>query len=145
MKHLKKIVKSVPDCRRTGKGSYRHRLEDILLLVILDRLGGYITRPGIIRFGKRNLIIPVFGNTVEQCAVRTYTLPYFQTYWWWSPVWLYVWITSCFHDKLVGFARVSSALTARQWGEQCLKTDAIPISCRGISLLRMPCLSRKPS
>lgn len=79
-------MKSVLDCRRTGKGNYRHRLEDILLLVILDRLGRYITRSGIIRFGKRNLIIPVFGNTVEQCAVRTYTLPYFQTYWWWSPV-----------------------------------------------------------
>lgn len=55
MKHLKEFVKSVPDYRRTGKGNYRHKLEDILLLVILGRLGKSITRPDIIRFGSQNL------------------------------------------------------------------------------------------
>ena len=55
MKHLKEFVKSVPDYRRTDKGNYKHKLEDILLLVILGRLGKCITRPDIIRFGERNL------------------------------------------------------------------------------------------
>ena len=55
MKHLKEFVKSVPDYRRTDKGNYKYRLEDILLLVILGRLGKCITRPDIIRFGERNL------------------------------------------------------------------------------------------
>ncbi len=39
MKHLKEFVKSVPDYRRTDKGNYKYKLEDILLLVILGRLG----------------------------------------------------------------------------------------------------------
>ena len=55
MKHLKEFVKSVPDYRRTDKGNYKYKLEDILLLVILGRLGKCITSPDIIRFGKRNL------------------------------------------------------------------------------------------
>ena len=55
MKHLKEFVKSVPDYRRTDKGNYKYKLEDILLLVILGRLGKCITRPDIIRFGERNL------------------------------------------------------------------------------------------
>ena len=55
MKHLKEFVKSVPDYRRTDKGNYKYKLEDILLLVILGRLGKCMTRPDIIRFGERNL------------------------------------------------------------------------------------------
>lgn len=55
MKHLREFVKSVPDYRRTDKGNYKYKLEDILLLVILGRLGKCITRPDIIRFGERNL------------------------------------------------------------------------------------------
>ena len=43
MKHLKEFVKSVPDYRRTDKGNYKYKLEDILLLVILGRLGKCIT------------------------------------------------------------------------------------------------------
>ena len=34
MKYLKEFVKSVPEYRRTSRGNYRHKLEDILLLVI---------------------------------------------------------------------------------------------------------------
>ena len=55
MKHLKEFVKSVPDYRRTDKGNCKHKLEDILLLVILGRPDRCITRPDIIRFGGRNL------------------------------------------------------------------------------------------
>lgn len=55
MKHLKEFVKSVPDYRRTDKGNYRYKLEVVFLLVILERLGKCMTRPDIIRFGKRNL------------------------------------------------------------------------------------------
>ena len=33
MKHLKEFVKSVPDYRRTERGNYKYKLEDILLLV----------------------------------------------------------------------------------------------------------------
>ena len=55
MKHLREFAKSVPDYRRTGKGNHRHKLEDVLLLVILGRLGKCVTRPDIIRFGNRYL------------------------------------------------------------------------------------------
>lgn len=55
MEHLREFAASVPECRRTNKGNYRHKLEDILLIVILRRLGKCVARPDIIRFGKRNL------------------------------------------------------------------------------------------
>lgn len=55
MKHLREFAKSVPDYRRTGKGNHRHKQEDVLLLVILGRLGKCVTRPGVIRFGNRHL------------------------------------------------------------------------------------------
>ncbi|TWJ10870.1 hypothetical protein JN06_02657, partial [Bacteroides zoogleoformans] len=35
MKHLREFVTSVPEYRRTGKGNFKHKLEDILMLVIL--------------------------------------------------------------------------------------------------------------
>ena len=38
MKHLKEFVKSVPDYRRTDKGNYKHKLEDILHLLPLSML-----------------------------------------------------------------------------------------------------------
>ena len=65
MKHLKEFVKSVPDYRRTDKGNYKYRLEDILLLVILGRLGKCITRPDIIRFGET---LPLFRDFVGRRA-----------------------------------------------------------------------------
>lgn len=55
MKHLRDFVSSVPEYRRTGKGNFKHKLEDILLLVILGRLSKCITRADILRFGKQHL------------------------------------------------------------------------------------------
>lgn len=55
MKHLRDFVSSVPEYRRTGKGNFKHKLEDILLLVILGRLSKCITRTDILRFGKQHL------------------------------------------------------------------------------------------
>ena len=45
MKHLREFVTSVPEYRRTGKGNFKHKLEDILMLVILGRLSKCITKP----------------------------------------------------------------------------------------------------
>lgn len=55
MKHLREFVSSVPEYRRTGKGNFKHKLEDILMLVILGRLSKCITRAEIIEFGERHL------------------------------------------------------------------------------------------
>ena len=44
MTHLRKFVSSVPEYRRTSRGNFKHKLEDILMLVILGRLSKYITR-----------------------------------------------------------------------------------------------------
>ena len=55
MKHLREFVTSVPEYRRIGKGNFKHKLEDILILVILGRLSKCITRAEIIEFGKRYL------------------------------------------------------------------------------------------
>ena len=38
MTHLRKFVSSVPEYRRTSRGNFKHKLEDILMLVILGRL-----------------------------------------------------------------------------------------------------------
>lgn len=105
MKHLKGFVKSVPDFRRTGKGNYRHRLEDILLLVIFARLGGCITRPDIIRFGKRNL------NRFRSLGILLNGVPSEPTF---CRIFKHIddeamsermsEFTSYFHDELVGFA-----------------------------------------
>lgn len=46
---------SVPDFRRTDKGNLRHKLADILTLMILGRLCGHTVRADIIEFGKFNL------------------------------------------------------------------------------------------
>lgn len=55
MKHLRDFVSSVPEYRRTDKGNFKHKLEDILLLVILGRLSKCITRTDILQFGRQNL------------------------------------------------------------------------------------------
>lgn len=55
MKHLRDFVSSVPEYRRTGKGNFRHKLEDMLMLVILGRLSKCITRADILQFGKQHL------------------------------------------------------------------------------------------
>ncbi len=46
---------SVPDFRMTDKGNIRHRLEDIVMLMILARASKCVGRAEIIEFGKHNL------------------------------------------------------------------------------------------
>ena len=55
MKHLREFAASVPEYRRTGKGNFKHKLEDLLMLAILGRLSKCISRSEIILFGKHNL------------------------------------------------------------------------------------------
>lgn len=52
---LKEFASSVPDFRRLNKGHIRHRLDDIIILIILGRMMGCIGRADIIEFGKYNL------------------------------------------------------------------------------------------
>ena len=46
---------SVPDFRRSDKGNIRHRLGDIIMLMILGRASGHVGRADIIEFGRHNL------------------------------------------------------------------------------------------
>ncbi len=55
MYRLKKFSSSIPDFRRSGKGNIRHRLDDIIMLIILGRASGCIGRAQIMKFGKYNL------------------------------------------------------------------------------------------
>ena len=55
MTHLRKFVSSVPKYCRTSRENFKHKLEDILMLVILGRLSKCITRAEILQFGKRHL------------------------------------------------------------------------------------------
>lgn len=52
---LRTFASSVHDFRRTGKGNIRHRLDDIIMLMILGRLSNHIGRTAIIEFGRYNL------------------------------------------------------------------------------------------
>ena len=45
---------SVPDFRRTDKGNIRHRLEDIIMLMIFARASKCVGRAEIIEFGRHN-------------------------------------------------------------------------------------------
>lgn len=55
MTHLRKFVSSVPEYRRISRGNFKHKLEDILMLVLLGRLSKCITRAEILQFGKHHL------------------------------------------------------------------------------------------
>lgn len=55
MESVLNFARSVPDFRRTGKGNIRHRLSDILVLIILGRASGHTGRSDIIEFGRHNL------------------------------------------------------------------------------------------
>ncbi len=55
MDRLVDFASSVPDFRRTGKGNHRHRLRDIIMLMVLGRASGYVGRADIIAFGKHNI------------------------------------------------------------------------------------------
>lgn len=50
-----KFALSVPDFRRPDKGNIRHRLADIIMLMILGRASGHVARSEIIEFGRHNL------------------------------------------------------------------------------------------
>jgi len=52
---LDRLVRSVTDHRRSGKGNFRHKLPDMLYLVFAARLGGCQTRKEIIAFGVAHL------------------------------------------------------------------------------------------
>lgn len=52
---LRALASSVPDFRRTNKDNIRHKLADIIMLMILARLSGHVGRADIIEFGKHNL------------------------------------------------------------------------------------------
>ncbi len=55
LEELRAFASSVPDFRRLDKGNIRHRLDDIIMLMILGRLAGCIGRAEILEFGKYNL------------------------------------------------------------------------------------------
>ena len=52
---LMDFAASVPDFRRTDKGNIRHRLEDIIVLLVFARASKCVGRAEIIEFGKHNL------------------------------------------------------------------------------------------
>lgn len=55
LERLMDFAASVPDFRRTDKGNIRHRLEDIIMLMVFGYASGYFGRAEIIEFGKHNL------------------------------------------------------------------------------------------
>lgn len=52
---LMDFAASVPDFRRTDKGNIRHRLEDIIVLLVFARASKCVGRAEIIEFGRHNL------------------------------------------------------------------------------------------
>ncbi len=52
---LMDFAASVPDFRRTDKGNIRHRLEDIIMLMVFARASKCVGRTEIIEFGRHNL------------------------------------------------------------------------------------------
>lgn len=52
---LMDFAASVPDFRRTGKGNIRHKLNDIIMLMVSGRASGCVGRADIIEFGRHNL------------------------------------------------------------------------------------------
>ena len=55
MEGLVEFAASVPDFRRTCKGNIRHKLSDMILLMVMARISGCTGRTEIIEFGKYNL------------------------------------------------------------------------------------------
>lgn len=55
LKSLRKFALSVPDFRRSDKGNLRHRLADIITLIIFARASKCASRVDIIEFGKNNI------------------------------------------------------------------------------------------
>lgn len=55
LESLFEFASSIPDFRRNNKGNIRHKLSDIIILMILGRMSNHIARADIIEFGKHNL------------------------------------------------------------------------------------------
>lgn len=55
LSRMRNFASSVPDFRRQGKGNIRHRLDDVIVLMIPGRLSGRIGKADIIEFGRFNL------------------------------------------------------------------------------------------
>ena len=55
MEGLMEFASSVPEFRKTNKGNIRHRLADIIILIVLGRASKCVGRMEIIEFGRRNL------------------------------------------------------------------------------------------
>lgn len=55
LEELRAFASSVPDFRRLNKGNIRHRLDDIIMLMILGRIAGHVVRSDIMMFGRHNL------------------------------------------------------------------------------------------
>ena len=55
MERLMDLASSVPDFRRLGKGNIRHKLSDIIILMIFARASKCVGRSEIIEFGRYNL------------------------------------------------------------------------------------------
>ena len=55
MDELRSFASSVSNFRRQDKGNLRHMLDDIIMLMILGRMAGYIRRVQIMEFGRHNL------------------------------------------------------------------------------------------
>ena len=55
LERLREFAASVPDFRRPNKGNIRHKLADIIMLMILARTSGHVGRADIIEFGKHNI------------------------------------------------------------------------------------------
>ena len=55
LERLMDFAASVPDFRRTDKGNIRHRLGDVIMLMVLARASKCEGRAEIIEFGRHNL------------------------------------------------------------------------------------------
>lgn len=74
---LMNFASSVPDFRRTGKGNIRHRMADIIMLMILGRTSGRVGRAGDNRVRQtQSRQIPQDGHAQERGAVRGDAVPY---------------------------------------------------------------------
>ena len=79
LERLMDFAGSVPDFRRSDKGNIRHRLDDIIILMIFGRACGYAARADIIEFCRHNINkfrkIKMFRNGIPSestlCRVET--------------------------------------------------------------------------
>lgn len=68
LERLMKFASSVPDFRRSDKGNIRHRLADIIMLMLLGRLSGYVGRADIIEFVRKFRKMGMLRNGVPSEA-----------------------------------------------------------------------------